>query len=58
MTDKNIKVEKVELHFIRQLDDFDLTMFLSEINDHGWGHGRKLLHDICAAMIAQAGGKQ
>lgn len=54
----NIKVEPVELQFIRLLDDFDLKMVLSEINDHGWPAGRKLLHDICAAMAAKSGGVQ
>ena len=32
---KNIKLSKEELKFIKSLDDFDLIMFLSELNDYG-----------------------
>jgi len=41
--DDNIKVSRLELDFIRSLKDFDLTMFLSEINDHGWNQARELI---------------
>ena len=33
---KNIKVDKTTLDFIRSLDDFDLTMLLSEISNFDW----------------------
>ena len=33
---KNIEITKAEIAKIRSLDDFDLTMLLSEINDHNW----------------------
>jgi hypothetical protein len=32
----NQKISKEELAFIRTLNDFDLTMFISEVHDHGW----------------------
>ena len=33
---KNQKVTSEQLAKIRALDDFDLTMLISEIHDHGW----------------------
>ena len=45
----NQQITQTELAIIRQLDDFDLTMLLSEINDHGWQEGRKLLQMIWKA---------
>jgi len=33
---KNISIMSNELAFIRSLDDFDLTMFLSDLHEHGW----------------------
>jgi hypothetical protein len=39
----NIHVSKSELKFIRGLKDFDLTMILSEINDHGWIKAKNLM---------------
>jgi hypothetical protein len=50
MTGDNIKITKEELSFIRSLKDFDLTMVLSEIHDHGWPMARKLLPDIMACQ--------
>lgn len=41
--DKNLKISSEDLIFIRSLPDFDLIMLLSEINDHGWENGGKLL---------------
>lgn len=41
--DDNIKIERLELDFIRSLKDFDLTMLLSEIHDHGWDQARELI---------------
>jgi hypothetical protein len=32
----NQKVTKEQLEKIRNLDDFDLVMLISEINDNGW----------------------
>lgn len=39
----NIKVTKETLDIIRSLEDFDLTMLLSEIQDHGWSMAEKLI---------------
>jgi len=39
-----------ELAQIRTLDDWDLTMLLSEIHDHGWPMARQLLPMIIKAM--------
>jgi hypothetical protein len=54
-TDTNIKITKAELRFIRTLQDFDLTMFLSEVHDHGWPVARKLLPMIkeCTEKVGQ-----
>lgn len=46
----NIEITPEELAFIRSLGDFDLTMFLSEINDHGWGVARQTLRMIRDAV--------
>jgi hypothetical protein len=40
------EVTELECKAIRQLEDFDLTMFVSEIHDHGWALGRCLLRII------------
>ena len=32
----NLKIDKEDLDFIRSLEDFDLTMFLSEVHEFGW----------------------
>lgn len=40
---KNIEITNDEIAWVRSLDDFDLAMLLSEVNDHGWEHGRILL---------------
>lgn len=45
----NIKITHDELKLIRSLSDFDLTMLLSEIEDHGWNQARALI-----PMIARA----
>ena len=47
----NIDITKEELAFIRSLEDFDLTMLLSEINDHGWSQGRRLIVDMKSAGV-------
>jgi hypothetical protein len=53
---KSIQISKTELEQIRRLDDFDLTMLLSEIDDFGWQRkgnigGRALLPMIVKARI-------
>lgn len=44
--DVNIELTKEQCDFIRSLNDFDLMMFLSEINEHGWKDGKELLKGI------------
>jgi len=39
----NQSVSKEQLEKIRSLDDFDLTMLISEIHDHGWTVATKTL---------------
>jgi|TARA_B110000908_G_C10183740_1_gene416983 hypothetical protein len=41
--DDNIDIDKKDLDFIRSLKDFDLKMFLSEINEHGWEKATALI---------------
>jgi len=43
MSDKNQQISKEELAKIKCLDDFDLTMLISEVHDHGWPTARKTL---------------
>lgn len=40
---ENLKIKKDDLQFIRSLKDFDLTMLLSEIHDHGWESAETIL---------------
>jgi hypothetical protein len=40
---ENIDITPEEIETIRALDDFDITMLLSEVNDHGWFSTRALL---------------
>jgi excisionase family DNA binding protein len=47
---KNITVSQEELAAIRGLSDFDLTMILSEISDHGWPAAQGLLPMISASQ--------
>ena len=49
--DDNQEVTPDELGKIRALADFDLTMLISEISDHGWTVARKTL-----AMMPQSPG--
>ena len=39
----NRTVSPVECEAIRSLSDFDMTMLISEIHDHGWPHARPIL---------------
>lgn len=47
---KNIKISAEELEQLRSLSDFDLTMILSEINDHGWLVARRTLQFALKAL--------
>ena len=40
---KNLILSQDELKAIRELDDFDLIMLLSEIHDHGWPSAKVIL---------------
>jgi hypothetical protein len=50
----NQSIPKADLDFVRSLGDFDLTMLLSEIHDHGWPSARDLIPAI-RQSIAEAG---
>ena len=39
----NQKVSPRHIAKIRKLSDFDLTMLISEIHDHGWGNAQRTL---------------
>jgi len=52
MLGENQKVKKKDLDFIRSLDDFDLTMLISEIHDHGWPAAEKLIPYIKKSIAA------
>jgi len=51
-SDGNIRATKEELQQIRGLEDFDLTMMLSEIHDNGWITARRTLPMILEAVAA------
>ena len=40
----NQKISDTELSAIRSLGNFDLTMLLSEIHDHGWPEAKTTLY--------------
>ncbi len=40
-TTDNLPVTPSELRKIRDLNDFDLVMLISEIHDHGWSAARQ-----------------
>ena len=44
MIDENQEISPKELAFIRQLEDFDLTMLISEVHDHGWEHAKRTMY--------------
>lgn len=46
----NIEITKDEIAQIRTLPDFDLIMFLSELEYHGWFHAKRLLPLISEAL--------
>jgi hypothetical protein len=43
MNGMNQKISPETLAQIRLLDDFDLVMLISEINDHGWSVAQSIL---------------
>ncbi len=45
MADNQV-VTKQEIEAIRAIEDFDVVMLISEIHDHGWLHGQRLLRDM------------
>ena len=47
-------VTKSQCDFIRSLEDFDLTMLISEIHEHGWKQARELLPLIKEAIEVRA----
>lgn len=49
----NQPISSEDLQQIRQLDDFDLTMLLNEISDHGIKEGMKLLSVIIEAKKSE-----
>lgn len=57
MNGKNIEITKVEIEFIRELGDFDLTMLLSEIHEHGWPAARKLMLAMAEAIQRESAGR-
>ena len=42
----NVEITEQEMLAIRTMSDFDLTMLISEIHDHGWDKGRELIKYI------------
>lgn len=50
----DMEISPDELAEIRKLNDFDLTMLLSEIHDHGWPVASLLLLTIVAANKIKA----
>lgn len=50
---ENQKITKKELDDIRSLTDFDLTMFLSEVHDHGWPLASLILPTIVLSSLRE-----
>ena len=48
----NIGLTKEEMSLIRNMPDFDLIMFISEMHDHGAVEGISLLYSIRDAAIS------
>jgi hypothetical protein len=42
----NLEIDDETLAFIKSLDNWDLIMLLSEINDHGWDMAERMLKDV------------
>ncbi len=49
----NQNVSKSDLKKIRNLEDFDLIMLISEIHDHGWSVARCTLCQMPPADMAE-----
>jgi len=58
MLGDNQRISKSELDLIRRCCDFDLTMLISEIHDHGWPVARTLLPLISASNCKNKEPKQ
>jgi len=41
--DYNVEITPEELAIIRRMEDFDIIMLISEVNDHGWETAQKLI---------------
>ena len=52
---ENIEITEQELKNLRSLADFDLTMILSDIHDHGWPLARKTLAAAVEAAAVRRG---
>jgi hypothetical protein len=50
MEGDNQKLTHEQCEFIRSLEDFDLTMIVSEIHDHGWPIASKTLEFMKEAI--------
>jgi hypothetical protein len=48
---ENQEVTEREIAKIRQLDNFDLVMLVSEIHDHGWPVARKTLAMMLSGLL-------
>ena len=46
MENYNLDLSDSQLAKIRKLDDFDLKMLLSEINDYGWNAAKIILDSM------------
>ncbi len=55
---KNIDITEAQLASVRNLTDFDLVMFLSELDDHGWEVARETLRLILAASLEKEPAEQ
>ena len=55
---RNQRISGDELRAIRGLSDFDLTMLISEIHDHGWPAAQRLLPMILLSEVKEQGGGQ
>jgi hypothetical protein len=49
---ENLEIDVADLAFIRTLGDFDLTMLLSELHDHGWPFAARLMLLMRASIDA------
>lgn len=52
--DPNQKISKAQLDQIRSLRDFDLTMLISDVHDHGWPIAARTLELIMECYEKEA----